>query len=107
VPKLRIAFIVALSAGTLTLIFSVANDVRLFTLLYRVLISMTIFGLSGYIFADNLEKFYKRNHPNGNNKGQNVDLTSEAQNNDTALYSKPHFRSFTPDSFENISQPKH
>ncbi len=106
-PKLRVAFIVALGAGILTLIFSAANDVRLFTSLYRTFISMTIFALSGYILASNLEKIYKRNHFNDNNKGQNVDLTSEAQNNDTELYSKPHFSSFTPDSFEKVSQPKH
>ncbi|MDD4602105.1 hypothetical protein SDC9_06247 [bioreactor metagenome] len=104
--KLRCALGLALIVGILTLITSFLSDIRLWTILYRFVISFILFGVLGYILASTAEKFALPGFKSVNVKGQKVDIISKEEStneNNSADSSKENlFIAFTPDNLERI-----
>lgn len=50
--RLRFAGGLALIVGMVTLVISILNDARPTTILYRSVISVSVFGLLGYLLGD-------------------------------------------------------
>lgn len=103
--KLRIALCLALVVGILTLINGILNDARMTTIIYRVVISIVIFGVVGYILGVVGEKIYKELVAENSVPGQHIDIVSEQPMNDEVV-SESEFSPFASDSFEQISRPK-
>ena len=58
VLKLRCAIGLALIAGVLTLMIGLTNGARSMTLFYRILVSLVLFGVLGYIYGFFAEKYW-------------------------------------------------
>lgn len=98
--KLRFAVGLALFVGIITFIISVVNDVRPATVLYRAIISLSIFGAIGYLLGGVTENFLTIKAKDIKSPGQKVDIISEQEN---AVPNDHVFDPFTPDNFEHIS----
>lgn len=103
--KLRIALYLALVVGTLTLANGILYDARAVTIIYRVVISVVIFGLAGYCLGVGIEVFLKRLLLKDIEKRQHNDTIHEQQVSDE-LSTESEFSPFTSGNFEQISRPK-
>lgn len=105
--KLRLALGLALVVGFLTLIIGVMNEARPLTVLYRMFISIGVFGLVGFGLAVWLERSLPQPEVvTAMLKGQHVDITSQQEDMPEAQNAEDTFEPFTSDSFEQIAQPK-
>jgi len=102
VLKLRFAVCLALVVGITTVIISVLNEARPMTILYRTIISISVFGVCGYFLGSAAETFLLSLLPPLKTRGQKIDIISEKENSDSPNTFDP----FTPDKFEQISSPK-
>ncbi len=98
--KLRFAVGLALFVGIITFFISVANDVRPATILYRSIISLSVFGALGYLLGAVVENFLTMKAKDIKSSEQKVDIISEQEN---AVPNDHVFDPFTPDNFEHIS----
>lgn len=103
--KLYISLCLALVVGTLTLTNGILHDVRMETIIYRVVISVILFGAVGYGVGIVGEKIYKELVAKDIAQGQHIDIVSEEQIND-AVVPESEFSPFASDNFEQISRPK-
>jgi len=103
--KLRIALGLALVVGTLTLTNGVLHDARMSTIVYRVVISIVLFGILGYVLAIVGERFYREIVEKNTTPGQDADVVNEQQINEE-IASESEFSPFVSDNFEQISRPK-
>lgn len=102
--KIQFAVGLALAVGIITFIISVMNDARPATILYRTVISLSVFGVFGYLLGIITEKFLFAQSDDLKSTGQKVDIISDQDN--TTLNNDPVFDPFTPDNFEHISSSK-
>lgn len=105
VLKLRIALCLALVVGTLTLTNGILYGARMVTIIYRVAISVAVFGIAGYGVGVVLEKFLKKMLIKKTQQGQHIDIVSEQQTIDE-IPNESGFSPFTSDNFQQISRPK-
>jgi hypothetical protein len=113
VLKLRIALCLALIVGTLTLINGIVYDARLETILYRVLTSIVLFGVLGYIlgavgerlYRDLIAKYIVDKKQEEEQEEDGIDTLHE-QEIDNIVNSESEFSPFASSSFEQISRPK-
>ena len=103
--KLRIALCLALVVGTLTLINGVLYGARTVTIIYRVAISVVVFGFAGYSVGVVFENYLKKLYDKETAQGQQIDIVSEQQTIDE-LPNESGFSPFTSDNFQQISRPK-
>lgn len=103
--KLRIALSLALVVGALTLINGIVYDARFMTIIYRVLISIIIFGIAGYFLGTIVEKFLKILVTKSTDKGQHINVVSQEDVSDE-LVPENTFSPFSPEQFEQIERPK-
>jgi hypothetical protein len=102
VLKLRIALYLALIVGALTLLYGMLQGARLETVIYRIIVSIAIFGIIGYGLGIIVERFLK-NVAQGQKKDQ--DIVNEKQPLDDAPKDSE-FAPFTSSSFQQITRPK-
>jgi thiamine transporter ThiT len=105
VLKLRIAFCLALVVGILTLANGIVYGARAITILYRVVISVVVFGFAGYFLGFVIENFLKQLLIRNTAQGQHIDVVSEQQTTDE-LPTESAFKPFVSENFEQISRPK-
>ena len=105
VLRLRIALCLALVVGTLTLTNGILYGARAITIIYRVAISVVVFGFAGYFVGVVLEKFFKKILVKKVAQDQHIDLALDQQNSDQ-LPNESGFSPFTSDNFQQISRPK-
>jgi len=105
VLKLRIALCLALVVGTLTLTNGILYGARAVTIIYRVAISIVVFGLAGYGVGIAVEIFLKKILDEKTVQGQHIDRALEQQTIDE-LPNESAFSPFTSDNFQQISRPK-
>lgn len=105
VLKLRIALCLALVVGTLTLMNGILYGARIVTIIYRVVISVVVFGFAGYCIGVVFENFFKNLLVTKKAQGQHIDIVSEQQTSDE-LPNESGFSPFTSDNFQQISRPK-
>lgn len=98
--KLRIALCLALVVGTLTLLNGMLQGARLETVIYRMIISIAIFGFIGYGIGMIVESFL---HKKLIEKFQKNSLQEEVLDKDME---ESEFTPFTSNSFEQITRPK-
>ncbi|WP_378951880.1 hypothetical protein [Pelosinus sp. sgz500959] len=103
--KLRIALCLALVVGTLTLTNGILYGARLTTIIYRVLISLIVFGIAGYFLGFVGEKFFKELLLKYTPQEQHIDVVSQQEQIED-LPSENAFSPFTSENFEQISRPK-
>ena len=103
--KLYIALCLALVVGTLTLTNGILYDARLTTIIYRVLISIVLFAVIGYILGVVVEKNYKELVAENITQEETEPIISEQERDETVV-SESEFSPFASDSFEQISRPK-
>lgn len=107
--KLRIALCLALVVGTLTLTNGLLHDARMATIIYRVVISVVLFGVIGYVLAVVGERFYKSVMEKNIAQGQPADIVSEQSSDDdknSESEAESEFSPFASDNFEQIARPK-
>jgi hypothetical protein len=106
VLKLRIALCLALIVGTLTLTNGMLQGARVATIIYRIIISVTLFGFIGYGLGFIFENYFKKYLVEKEiGKGQEIDLVSE-QPSLEELSKEPAFSPFTADNFQQMTRPK-
>ncbi|MBC8016274.1 MAG: hypothetical protein H7X79_11095 [Sporomusaceae bacterium] len=103
--KLRIALCLALVVGTLTLANGILYGARAVTIVYRVVISVVVFGFAGYCLGIGIEFFLKKLLLKGTDQRQHIDTISEQRVTDE-LSTESAFSPFTSGNFEQISRPK-
>lgn len=103
--KLRVALCLALVVGTLTLTNGIFYGARLMTIVYRVLISLIIFGFAGYFLGVVAEKFLKELLLKYTDPVQDIDVVTEEEITE-GLPPENGFSPFTTENFEQISRPK-
>lgn len=102
--KLKVTVCFALIAGFLTIIVSILKDIRILTTLYRMFISAIIFGVIGYLCGYITENYLNVLLAKLNSKGQNLDLVSEKEDEDSLTQPvSNHFSPFNKNDFEHIS----
>ncbi|EGO63175.1 hypothetical protein [Acetonema longum] len=99
--KIKIAALMALMAGTLTLAVGFTNDIRMLTLFYRFITSTVIFGLCGYV-AGSVAVNYLDTIQYEKPQGRNLDIVSEQLDFKDLEDSSP-FQPLTPENFERVS----
>ena len=105
VLKLRTALCLALIVGALTLLNGVLQGARLETIIYRIIVSVAIFGFIGYGIGLIVERFLKKIALKKlEEKSQGDKLTNNDYPDDIADNSE--FAPFTSTSFEQITRPK-
>lgn len=111
--KLRIALCLALVVGTLTLTNGVLHDARVTTIIYRVMISVVLFGVVGYGLAVMGEKIYRELVAKNSNPGEEIEVVPEEQINivskeqtNDEVVPEAEFSPFASENFEQISRPK-
>jgi Na+/glutamate symporter len=106
VLKLRIALCLALIVGTLTLLNGMLQGARLETVIYRIIISIAIFGIIGYVLGIIVERFLqKKLEVKNRDQGQKEESVNEEQFLDD-LPKDSEFAPFTSNSFQQITRPK-
>lgn len=100
--RLRFAGCLALFVGIATFVISVMNEARPTTILYRSVISVSIFGLLGYLLAGLTGNWLAAK--SSNLKSSAEPATHEQANGEPP--GDPAFDPFTPDKFEHISSSK-
>jgi hypothetical protein len=105
VLNLRIALCLALIVGALTLLNGMLQGARLETIIYRIIISVAIFGLIGYGLGIIVERFLKNIVVKNVEQGQK-DIVNEGQPLDNDLPVDSEFAPFTSNSFQQITRPK-
>lgn len=103
--KLYISLCLALVVGTLTLTNGILHDARMATIIYRVVISVVLFGIVGYGLGALGEKIYRELVAKDIAQGQDIDIVSEEPINDEVV-PESEFSPFASDNFEQISRPK-
>lgn len=102
--KLKFTVCFASIAGFLTIIVSILKDIRVLTTLYRMSISVIIFGIIGYLCGYVTENYLNVLVDKLNPKGQNLDTISEKEDTDSVTQPEPnHFSPFNKNDFEHIS----
>ncbi len=104
-PKLYVALCLALVVGTLTLTNGILHDARWMTILYRVLISMIIFGIAGYFLGVVGEKFLKELLLKYAPQEEQIDVVTQEEELEN-LPAENGFSPFASENFEQISRPK-
>jgi uncharacterized protein YacL len=105
VLKLRIALCLALIVGALTLLYGMLQGARLETIIYRIIISIAIFGFIGYGLGIIVERSLKNLEVKNIKQGQKKDIVDEKQPLDDPPKDSE-FAPFTSNSFQQISRPK-
>jgi len=105
VLRLRIALYLALVVGTLTLTNGIFYGARIVTIIYRVVVSVVVFGLAGYGVGILFENFLKKLLEKKLAQGQHIDIALEQQTIDE-VPNESGFSPFTSDNFQQISRPK-
>lgn len=103
--KLRVALCLALLVGTLTFANGILYGARLTTIVYRVLISLLIFGTAGYFLGGVGEKFLKELLLKYTEQEPHKDIVSQEEHIEE-LPPENAFSPFTSENFEQISRPK-
>lgn len=107
--RLYVAFGLAVAAGLVTAISGLWQDLGTFTLSYRTLISIVIFGAVGFFFGGYAEVFVRGILETAlNPKGQNIDITSkdsiiEADELINPSHAQKNFSPLTPNDFEHFT----
>ncbi len=99
--RLRFAGGLALIVGMVTLVISILNDARPTTILYRSVISVSVFGLLGYLLGGLAEKTYLSKLADMKATEQKTAVMDEQP--EPTLADNSEFAPFTPDKFEHIS----
>lgn len=110
--KLRMALYLALIVGTLTLINGVWHDARMATIIYRVMISVVLFGVVGYglgvmgdkIYREVVAKRIAEEKEKEVTLGEQANIVNEQNNNEVTPEAE--FSPFASEHFEQISRPK-
>ncbi|AJQ27343.1 hypothetical protein [Pelosinus fermentans] len=102
--KLRTALCLALIVGTLTLLNGVLQGARIETIIYRIIVSIAIFGFIGYGIGLIVERFLKIALKKLEEKSQRDELKENEPSDDVTENSE--FAPFTSTSFEQITRPK-
>ena len=102
--KLQSACLLALIAGSLTLITSILSDSRMFTIFYRTILSIGLFGVLGYVAGSFVEPYLQRLTAEIKPKGQKIDIVNEQKNIDIQENGNQ-FSPFSQDNLEHISRP--
>jgi len=105
VLKLRIALCLALIVGALTLLNGMLQGARLETVIYRIIISIAIFGLIGYGLGIIVERFLENIVVKNIEQGPK-DIVNEEQPLEEDLPVDSEFAPFTSESFQQITRPK-
>lgn len=98
--KLRIALCLALIVGTLTLLNGMLQGARLETVIYRFIISISIFGFIGYGLGIIVERFLRHRAAIYLEKEQKKDSLEEDNPGDSE------FAPFTANSFQQVKRPE-
>jgi len=120
VLTLRIAVSLALVVGTLTFIHAFSYGARLSTIMYRVAISVLVFGFVGYGLGEVFLKFFKtlsaKYEPQVTEEQIETETETEEsiQSNQSELElasdseseSDSEFSPFTPENFKQMTRPK-
>jgi len=105
VLKLRTALCLALIVGTLTLLNGVLQGARIETIIYRIIVSIAIFGFIGYGIGLIVERFFENIALKKlEEKSQRDELKENEPSDDVTENSE--FAPFTSTSFEQITRPK-
>jgi len=105
VLKLRAALCLALIVGTLTLLNGVLQGARLETIIYRIIVSVAIFGFIGYGIGLIVERFLKNIALKKLEEESQKDRLQENESSDD-ITDNSEFAPFTSTSFEQITRPK-
>ncbi|SFL72551.1 hypothetical protein [Pelosinus propionicus] len=103
--KLRTALCLALIVGTLTLLNGMLQGARLETIIYRIIVSVAIFGFIGYGLGLIVERFFKKIALKKLNEKYQSDTLKENEPSDDVT-GNSEFAPFTSTSFEQITRPK-
>ena len=103
--KLRIALCLALIVGTLTLLNGMLQGARLETVIYRFIISVSIFGFIGYGLGIIVERFLKHTAAICLEKEQKKDSLKEDKTFDDSP-GDSEFAPFTANSFQQVKRPE-
>lgn len=103
--KLRSALCLALIVGALTLLNGMLQGARLETIVYRIIISIAIFGFMGYGLGMIVERFLKNIAIKKVEQGQKKDILNEERPLEDLPVSSE-FAPFTSTSFQQITRPK-
>ncbi len=106
VLKLRTALCLALIVGTLTLLNGVLQGARLETIIYRIIVSVAIFGFIGYGIGLIVERFLKNIALKKLEEKSQEDRLKENESSDDDITDNSEFAPFTSTSFEQITRPK-
>lgn len=98
--KLRIALCLALVVGALTLLNGMLQGARLETIIYRIIISIAIFGFIGYGMGMLVEGFIRTKLSEKLSKNSMQEEVSDKGSENSG------FTPFTSNSFEQVTRPK-
>lgn len=102
--KLQFAGCLALFVGIVTFVISVMNDARPTTILYRSVISVSVFGLLGYLLAGLTGNWLAAKSDSLHSSEEPAEQVNEQKSD--GMPAERAFDPFTPDQFEHISSPK-
>ena len=102
--KYKLALSFAVAAAFFTACFGLINDIRAVTLLYRMFVSIAVFGFFGYLLSLCFENYLNKLSLHSNTKGRNIDIT--ATEDDVPTEPQSSFSPLTPDKFEHITSEK-
>lgn len=103
--KLRIALLLGLLVGILTLTIGILHEVRPLTILNRVAISATLFSCVGYGFGIMFENILQEMLSKLSLQERDTDITTQEEKvNEDQLSSD--FTPFTSTNFEHVSRPE-
>lgn len=105
--KIKIAFTFAMLACILTAVCALSEQARIVTILYRMAVSMLLFGFLGYFSAAFIQRQVERKLRVTTEKGQKIDISQNPQTDKLApVGQNTNFSPLTAENLEHITEMK-
>jgi lysylphosphatidylglycerol synthetase-like protein (DUF2156 family) len=105
--KLKIAFTFAMLACILTAVCALAEQARIVTILYRMAVSMLLFGFLGYFSIDFIQQQVERKLRGRTEPGQKINISQNPQTDKLGpVGQKTSFSPLTAENLERITEMK-
>ncbi len=105
--KIKLSFTFAMLACILTAACALAEQARIVTILYRMAVSMLLFGLLGYFSADFIQQQIERKLRVITEEEQKIDISHNPQTDKLAPVGQDtNFSPLTAENLEHITEMK-
>lgn len=105
--KIKIAFTFAMLACILTAASAISEQARIVTILYRMTVSMLLFGLIGYFVINLIQPHIERKLMALTEPGQQIDISQNPRTDELASGEQgTHFSPLAADNLEHITEMK-